>query len=134
MHLTIAQELLSEESIYMSTQRSSTSTLSTSLGPSYPSTGGSKCKPRFAEFACPFVEVYRFAVVVTKAVIPKNFWGGNENFRLVMSISSHIGAMRLYLYIKFCGVSARQAASGQRLATLPRPIPPFLIVSNDANS
>lgn len=38
----------------MSSQRS-TSFLNTSLEPS--STGGSKCKPRFAEFACSFVEV-----------------------------------------------------------------------------
>jgi hypothetical protein len=55
MHLTIAQELLSEESIHMS-QRSASSP-NTSLDPSFPSTGVSKCKPRFAEFACPLVEV-----------------------------------------------------------------------------
>lgn len=31
------------------------------------------------------MQVYRFAVVVTKAVIPKDLWGGDENFRLAMS-------------------------------------------------
>jgi hypothetical protein len=56
MQLTTLQELLSEESIHMSSQRS-TSFPKTSLEPSCPSTGGSKCKPRFAEFACSFVEV-----------------------------------------------------------------------------
>ncbi|KAH9178168.1 hypothetical protein EDB89DRAFT_1149847 [Lactarius sanguifluus] len=79
----------------MSTQRS-TSTLSTSLGPSCPSTGGSKCKPRFAEFACPFVEIYRFVVVVTKVVIPKDFWGGDENFRLVMTTLKNFISYRRY--------------------------------------
>ena len=56
MQLTTPQELLSEESIYMSSQRS-TSFLNTSLEPACPPTGSSKCKPRFAEFACSFVEV-----------------------------------------------------------------------------
>ncbi len=55
MHVTVVQELLSEESIHLSTQQS-ISTHNTSLEPS-PSTGGSKCKPRFAEFACSSAEV-----------------------------------------------------------------------------
>ncbi|KAL0953283.1 hypothetical protein HGRIS_004533 [Hohenbuehelia grisea] len=43
-----------------------------------------KHKPRFAEFACSYTEVYRFVVVVTKFVIPKAFWGSQANFKLVM--------------------------------------------------
>jgi Telomerase ribonucleoprotein complex - RNA binding domain len=29
-------------------------------------------------------QVYRFIALVTKAVIPKPFWGGAKNFKLVM--------------------------------------------------
>jgi hypothetical protein len=63
MQLTAPQELLSEESIHMSSQRS-TSFPKTSLEPSCLSTGGSKCKPRFAEFACSFVEVISRVFVI----------------------------------------------------------------------
>jgi telomerase reverse transcriptase len=42
-----------------------------------------KQKPRFAEFMCSYAEVFRFAVVVTKAVIPKVFWGSEKNFKIV---------------------------------------------------
>ena len=42
-----------------------------------------KQKPRFAEFMCSYAEVFRFAVVVTKAVIPTAFWGSQKNFKLV---------------------------------------------------
>ena len=113
MHLIIAQELLSEESIHMSSQRT-TSFLNTSLEPSCPSTEDSKCKPRFAEFACSFVEVisqmfatgllmcstvlvqvFRFAVVVTKAVVPMSFWGGDENFRVVMNGKTYLRCLGL---------------------------------------
>ncbi|KAN0139057.1 Telomerase ribonucleoprotein complex - RNA binding domain containing protein [Lactarius tabidus] len=79
----------------MSSQRS-TSFPKTSLEPSCLSTGGSKCKPRFAEFACSFVEIFRFAAVVTKAVIPMSFWGGDENFRVVMSALKNFISYRRY--------------------------------------
>lgn len=63
-----------------------------------------KHKPRFAEFACSHSEVsmsikyslhkcfylmvmqvYCYAVLVTKAVIPTAFWGNSDNFKLVLS-------------------------------------------------
>ncbi len=44
----------------------------------------SKYKPRFAEFAADATEVFRYAVVVTKAVVPKAFWGSDYNFGVVM--------------------------------------------------
>ncbi|KAG5635812.1 hypothetical protein H0H81_010060 [Sphagnurus paluster] len=44
-----------------------------------------KLKPRFADFACPNVEVYRYVALVTKAVIPKAFWGSDANFKVVLS-------------------------------------------------
>ena len=43
-----------------------------------------KYKPRFAEFACTTNEVFRYAVTVTKAVIPKTFWGSDHNFEVTM--------------------------------------------------
>ncbi|KZP22725.1 hypothetical protein FIBSPDRAFT_910389 [Athelia psychrophila] len=44
----------------------------------------SKVKPRFAEFTCSHTEVYRYAVLVTDAVIPKAFWGSTRNTKLVL--------------------------------------------------
>ncbi|KAF5382158.1 hypothetical protein D9615_004408 [Tricholomella constricta] len=43
-----------------------------------------KSKPRFADFACPNVEVYRYVALVTKAVIPKAFWGSEANFQVIL--------------------------------------------------
>ena len=43
-----------------------------------------KYKPRFAEFAAGANEVFRYAVVVTKAIVPKAFWGSDHNFEVVM--------------------------------------------------
>ncbi|KAL4243808.1 Telomerase reverse transcriptase [Abortiporus biennis] len=42
-----------------------------------------KNKPRFAEFACSPSEVYCYAIVITKAVIPNAFWGSDENFKVI---------------------------------------------------
>lgn len=75
MHLTFAQELLSEESIYMSSQRSA-SFPNTSLEPSSPSTGVSKSKPRFAEFACPLVEVISQGFATGALVCSSSFRAG----------------------------------------------------------
>jgi hypothetical protein len=64
-----------------------------------------KHKPRFAEFACSHTEVsvyyqalivpllklykiYRYAALITKAVIPKAFWGSDRNFKLVLGRTS----------------------------------------------
>ncbi|TBU33339.1 hypothetical protein BD311DRAFT_774454 [Dichomitus squalens] len=41
-------------------------------------------KPRFAEFACGADEVFRYAVLVTKAVVPKAFWGSDYNLGVAM--------------------------------------------------
>ncbi|KAH7884431.1 hypothetical protein F5I97DRAFT_1811868 [Phlebopus sp. FC_14] len=40
-------------------------------------------KPRFVEFACSHVEVFRYVMLVTKIVIPKQFWGCAKNLKLV---------------------------------------------------
>ncbi|KAG2110432.1 hypothetical protein BD769DRAFT_1365127 [Suillus cothurnatus] len=48
-------------------------------------------KPRFLEFTCSHAEVYRYAILVTKAVIPKAFWGCERNFKVVQ------GCMCIYL-------------------------------------
>ncbi|EPT01422.1 hypothetical protein FOMPIDRAFT_1100516, partial [Fomitopsis schrenkii] len=50
-----------------------------------------KYKPRFAEFSCTFAEagrscwchVYRYAMLVTDAVIPRIVWGCRKNRRLI---------------------------------------------------
>ncbi|KAI0367818.1 hypothetical protein BV20DRAFT_915159, partial [Pilatotrama ljubarskyi] len=47
-----------------------------------------KYKPRFAEFVCEVGEVYRYAVLVTKAVIPDTFWGSRRNFEVLMQSPS----------------------------------------------
>ncbi|KAG0702506.1 hypothetical protein DFH29DRAFT_804932 [Suillus ampliporus] len=47
-------------------------------------------KPRFLEFTCGHFEVFRYAMLVTKAVIPKAFWGCEKNFEIVQ------GCMRIY--------------------------------------
>ncbi|KAI0833540.1 hypothetical protein BC628DRAFT_1308718 [Trametes gibbosa] len=41
-------------------------------------------KPKFAEFVCSAGEVYRYAILVTKAVIPKTLWGSTKNFDVVL--------------------------------------------------
>lgn len=43
-----------------------------------------KMKPRFVEFSCSYVEVYRYVALVTDAVIPKSFWGNCSNLDLVL--------------------------------------------------
>ncbi|RDB25955.1 Telomerase reverse transcriptase [Hypsizygus marmoreus] len=44
-----------------------------------------KSKPRFAEFACPVIEVYRYIALMTKVVIPKAFWGSETNRKLILT-------------------------------------------------
>ncbi|KAF5327773.1 hypothetical protein D9619_004557 [Psilocybe cf. subviscida] len=43
-----------------------------------------QAKPRFTEFACNHVEVYRYVVLITNALIPKSMWGSKANFKLMM--------------------------------------------------
>lgn len=40
-------------------------------------------KPRFVEFACSDIEVFRYVLLITKIVIPKQFWGSKRNFNIV---------------------------------------------------
>ncbi|KAI9066222.1 hypothetical protein FKP32DRAFT_1566221 [Trametes sanguinea] len=42
-------------------------------------------KPKFAEFMCGVDEVFRYAVLVTNAVIPKVLWGSDRNFKITMN-------------------------------------------------
>lgn len=42
-----------------------------------------KGKPRFVEFACSDMEVLRYVLLITKIVIPMQFWGSKKNFNLV---------------------------------------------------
>lgn len=41
-------------------------------------------KPRFVEFACSHLEVFRYVALVTKAVIPMGFWGTKSNFHHIL--------------------------------------------------
>ncbi|KAJ7903387.1 hypothetical protein B0H14DRAFT_2171795, partial [Mycena olivaceomarginata] len=41
-------------------------------------------KPRFVEYSCSHIEVYQCVVLITKAVIPKVFWGSETNFKQVL--------------------------------------------------
>jgi hypothetical protein len=68
-----------------------------------------KPKPRFAEFACRTGEVWRFAVLVTEAVIPKPFWGSDTNFKLTMSCAHVIPSLPLlYTPDRFLKIPRRQ--------------------------
>ncbi|OCH93029.1 hypothetical protein OBBRIDRAFT_725657 [Obba rivulosa] len=44
-----------------------------------------KNKPRFAEFSCSHTEVFRYAVLVTDAVIPRVLWGSDANYKRILS-------------------------------------------------
>lgn len=61
--------------------------------------GGSpemKHKPRFVDFTCDYSEVFRFAVVVTKLVIPKAFWGCERNFKIIAGYIMELITARRY--------------------------------------
>ncbi|KAG6812970.1 hypothetical protein H0H92_015089 [Tricholoma furcatifolium] len=88
---SIILEYVSEQSILLSQAPSSLDNLSfDSNGNPIPPFGltqarqHAKTKPRFADFSCPFIEVHRYVALVTKAVIPKAFWGNETNFRVIM--------------------------------------------------
>ncbi|KAF7773358.1 hypothetical protein Agabi119p4_5525 [Agaricus bisporus var. burnettii] len=92
-------EWMSERSIQLQTQGSygadttgvSLSTVNVNSKPR-----DSMPKPRFAEFACSYIEVYRYVVVVCKAIIPKSFWGSRKNFNVIMnSVKDFITSRRL---------------------------------------
>lgn len=79
-----------------------------------------KQKPRFAEFMCSYAEVctayrhllttisppassqvYRFAVAVTKTVIPMQFWGSQHNFKLVTHSTARSALPRAHILTSF---------------------------------
>ncbi|KAF5359331.1 hypothetical protein D9756_003256 [Leucocoprinus leucothites] len=81
-------EWMSERSIQIQTQGpldANMSTLSTGNISISASVGDPAPKPRFAEFTCSYVEVFRYVVVIVKAVIPKSFWGSKKNFKVIMN-------------------------------------------------
>lgn len=86
------QELMSEQSIQMSTQlslRLDDVSMDSAGNPVSPlrATQVSRPiqhKPKFTEFECSHYEVFRYAKLVTNAVIPKTFWGSEANYRLVL--------------------------------------------------
>ncbi|ETW83156.1 hypothetical protein HETIRDRAFT_450817 [Heterobasidion irregulare TC 32-1] len=90
---SVILELVSEQSIRLKSQQSLTTANRSidSLGCTIVPGGTTqarvdvKSKPRFTEFTCSHVEIFRYAVLVTKAVIPKAFWGSDKNFKLVMN-------------------------------------------------
>ncbi|KAL1727288.1 hypothetical protein EV714DRAFT_172881, partial [Schizophyllum commune] len=43
-----------------------------------------QAKPKFTEFECSYEEVYRYASLITRTVIPKGFWGTADNTKLVL--------------------------------------------------
>ncbi|KAJ3515494.1 hypothetical protein NLJ89_g1720 [Agrocybe chaxingu] len=55
-----------------------------------------KQKPRFVEFSCSHVEVYRYVALVTNAVIPKTFWGSKQNLKLVLGYVKELIRCRRY--------------------------------------
>ena len=83
---------MSETSIQLQTQASAANTsisLDSAGRPIIPHIDSqarkqTKYKPRFAEFSAGANEVFRYAVLVTKAVIPKAFWGSEHNFEVIV--------------------------------------------------
>lgn len=97
---------MSEDSIVIGSQLQPTATSYTTadrtntsihLNPTQSSSAVRKAKPRFAEFMCTHVEVYRYVVLVTKAVIPNRLWGSGHNFSVAMKGKS---SLRGHAYIK----------------------------------
>lgn len=96
--LTALQELMSETSIQLQTQASlvdSSVSLDAAGRPMIShdiseARRQTKCKPRFAEFACGSDQVFRYAALVTKTIIPKAFWGSDMNFDVVMQRLCHL--------------------------------------------
>ncbi|KAJ8494766.1 hypothetical protein ONZ51_g2140 [Trametes cubensis] len=101
---SVILELMSEMSIQLQTQASVTNhsiSLDLSGRPIFVHDQSQarrqlKHKPRFAEFVCGVDEVFRYAVLVTRAVIPKVFWGSKRNFLVTMGYVKHMITTRRY--------------------------------------
>ncbi|KAK4334926.1 Telomerase reverse transcriptase [Rhodotorula toruloides] len=55
-----------------------------------------RSKPKLAEFACSLHEVDRYVQEIVREVIPKAFWGSEQNFKLVQKQISSFLALRRY--------------------------------------
>ncbi|CAK5268459.1 unnamed protein product [Mycena citricolor] len=63
-----------------------------------------KNKPRFVEYSCSYNEVYRYVILVSKAVIPKTFWGTEENFKHLCRHVKRFIACRRYESLSLHGI------------------------------
>ncbi|KAF4597579.1 hypothetical protein EYR40_008041 [Pleurotus pulmonarius] len=91
-------EMMSEDSSMLFSQLAQLDTSMDTTGYEV-SLGGidqSKAKPKFVEFACGYVEVYRYVAAITHCVIPKAFWGSEANYRLIMRHVKHFITCRRY--------------------------------------
>ncbi|KAG1892989.1 uncharacterized protein F5891DRAFT_963616 [Suillus fuscotomentosus] len=82
--------MVSENSIQLKSQASQMNMTIDSVGNStiadrVPGKNEIEHKPRFLEFTCSHAKVFRYAILVTKAVIPKAFWGCEKNFEVFQS-------------------------------------------------
>ncbi|GJN91088.1 hypothetical protein Rhopal_004105-T1 [Rhodotorula paludigena] len=55
-----------------------------------------QAKPKLAQFACSFYGVERFVESVTRDVIPRAFWGSDDNYKVIRSHISAFVRMRRY--------------------------------------
>ncbi|KAL7279239.1 hypothetical protein ACG7TL_007079 [Trametes sanguinea] len=101
---SVILELMSETSIRLQTQATfhdGSISLDSAGRPvvyhtASPAQRSAKYKPKFAEFMCGADEVSRYAVLVTKAVIPKALWGSDRNFKITMNNVKHLIIARRY--------------------------------------
>lgn len=104
LEASVILEMLSEQSIQLATQASlrlddisvdSAGSQVKPLGPTQLSKQAPS-KPKFVEFECSHYEVFRYASLVTDAVIPKAFWGSKANYTLVLRNLKRFIACRRY--------------------------------------
>ena len=63
-----------------------------------------KLKPKFAEYTCGHVEVYKYVCAVTKEVIPLELWGcaRNRGMALQRELYLYLMLYNLIMYIRRC--------------------------------
>ncbi|KAJ3546316.1 hypothetical protein NMY22_g2104 [Coprinellus aureogranulatus] len=104
MDESVILELMSEQSIQISTQlslRLDDVSMDSAGKPVSPLRATQVArpvqhKPKFTEFECSHYEVFRYAKLVTNAVIPKAFWGNEANYRLVLKNMKRFVELRRY--------------------------------------
>ncbi|KZT07774.1 uncharacterized protein LAESUDRAFT_772394 [Laetiporus sulphureus 93-53] len=88
-------------------------------------------KPRFAEFACSFAEVSRYAILATNAVIPRAFWGSGANRRVVYKRRQCIiDGLRIRL-IKYADIQGFIASRRYEKTTLHNVLQVFSVTECD---